>query len=213
MKKFTFILTFILFISVHLMAQDDDFYSAGDSEKNNGKKNDHALNLDKWNFGGNFWMSFSSDFAYIEASPVALYKATPRLLIGPGITYRYNKTKALTNLYLNEYETFSYHSFGPRAVASYTLFQNISDYIPINIGNIIAYSEYEMLNIKRYDYTINGDIIFPGRGWVNNWLVGGGIYQPFGERGGGIYMLLLYDVTQSKYSPYSNPDIRIGFYF
>ena len=161
---------------------------------------------------GTFWMSFSSGYSYVEASPVALHQITPRLLAGPGVSYRYIKTTEV-NYYTNQYEQIKYHAFGPRLVANFTIFQNISDYIPINIGNIIAYTEYEVLNINKYYYIANGDIVNGGRGWINNWLIGGGIYQPVGERGGGFFILLLYDVTQNNYSPYSNPSLRIGFYF
>lgn len=94
----------------------------------------------------------------------------------------------------------------------FTLLKDLKESINLNIGNIIFYAEDEFINIETFKYTTTG-YSSEGRIWMNNLLIGGGIFQPIGGGKGGISILVLFDVTQNEYSPYSNPEIRFGFYF
>lgn len=202
MKKFSLLCILSLIFASQVISQEDDFYSMEGTEKS--QKEKKIKKPDKWSLGGNFSLAFGS-ITHIMVSPVLLYQATPRLLVGPGFTYDFYKDN-----YLYFYQ---YSSYGPKAIASFTIFQNLDEKINFNIGNIIAYTEYEYLNIDRYGISSQGYLVNEGRTWISNWLVGGGIFQPIGERGGGISLMILFDVTQNYYSPYSNPIIRFGFYF
>ncbi len=201
MKKFALLYIISLVFTSQLISQDDDFYSIEGTEKS--KKEKKERKPDKWQFGGNFSLAFGS-ITHIAVSPVALYQVTPRLVLGPGFTYDFYKD--------NYYYDIKYSSYGPKAIASFTIFKNLNEKININIGNIIAYSEYEYLNIDRFVIDNTG-IYSIGRTWISNLLVGGGIFQPIGQSGGGISLMILWDVTQNLYSPYSNPIMRFGFYF
>ncbi len=185
---------FTIFVLTTSFGQDEDFYS---SEQKAETKKEHK-GLDKWSFGGNFWMGFGST-TYIELSPVAMYKLHPRLMIGPGATYIYQNYRNWG---------ISSSTYGVKAIGTFSVFKNLNESIHINIGDIILHSEYEALNIEIFD--MNFDSM--GRRWIDNLLVGGGIYQPLGDRGG-MSVLLLFDVTQDPYSPYTNPILRLGFYF
>lgn len=201
MKKFVLLGILAMIISSTVFSQDDDFYSTEGTHKNEKVKKEQKPR--KWSFGGNFSLAFGS-ITHIEVSPVAIYRATPRLSLGPGFTYDFYKDK----YYLNYQKT----SYGPKAIAMFTVFKDLDEKININIGNIIAYSEYELLNIERLYYDGYG-VYSDGRTWINNCLVGGGIYQPIGQRGGGISIMILWDITQNPYSLYDNPIMRFGFYF
>lgn len=197
MKKI-FISGLVLFLVLATsFAQEEDFFNGSSNSKTEKPKR----NLDKWAFGGNFWLSFGTN-SYVELSPVAMYKATPRLMVGPGFTYIYQKNKSWG------YETSTY---GPRAIATYTLFANLHETLNINVGNIVLHSEYEYLNIEKF-YLYQGGAYSDGREWISTLLVGGGIYQPLGNRGG-FSILVLYNFIEHDFSPYSNPVIRVGFYF
>ena len=148
------------------------------------------------------YLSFGTN-SYVELSPIAFYRATPKLLIGPGFTYIYEKSSYYG------YETSSY---GPRAIINYSLFTNLNEILNINIGNIVVHSEYEYLNIEKLYIDPQGNIIKGGRTWINSLLVGGGIYQPLGQRGG-ISFLVLFVLIENEFSPYSNPVFRLGFFF
>jgi hypothetical protein len=76
----------------------------------------------------------------------------------------------------------------------------------------VLHAENEIVN-RDLIYS-DGKIVYnDGRGWIDNLLVGGGLYQRFGNRGGGMAILVLFDITQNKYSTYSNPVIELGFFF
>jgi hypothetical protein len=202
MKKFITILLFISFATI-VSGQDDGFY--GPSEKSDPKqemKEKRQQRLERWAFGGNFWLAFGTN-SYVELSPVVLYRATPRLMIGPGFTYIYENNKTYG------YETSTY---GPRAIANFSLIQNLDEMLNINIGNIVLHAEYEYLSIEKLYIDPFGDIFSDGRTWINTMLVGGGIYQPLGRRGG-LSLIVLYNIIENEFSPYTNPVIRVGFYF
>ncbi|MBN1115822.1 MAG: hypothetical protein JXA77_01355 [Bacteroidales bacterium] len=199
MNKYLFIIVMSSLFTANAFCQDDDFYSLEGESKN--EKNEKKA-LEKWAFGGNLGLSFGY-LTYIDISPLALYRATPRLQVGPGFTYNYINYKSFN------YKTSSY---GPRAIVMYTLLANLDEKININIGNIVVYSELEHVNIEKY-YIHNNSFVSIGREWIDNVLVGAGIFQPFGEHNGGLSLLVLFDVTQNPYSSYSNPTIRLGFYF
>lgn len=200
MKKFILI-GFILNFALLLQAQDDGFYSSEENKDNKEtKKEIRQQKLARWSFGGNFWLSFGTD-AYVELSPIALYQVTPKLKVGPGFTFIY---------YKYSYYNIESKVYGPRAIATYTLISDLQEKINLNIGNIVLHSEYEYLNtdeISIYGPTDN-------RIWISNLLVGGGIFQPFGNRGG-LSLIVLYNVFDHQYSAYNytNPVIRVGFYF
>jgi hypothetical protein len=207
------LLIMLVIISLNTIAQDDDFYGPPEKESQATKKELRQKKLEKWSFGGNFWASFGSS-AYVELSPIVLYRATPRLNVGVGFTYIYTRSD---NYYYDtngvNRQTIESNTYGPRAVAEFTVLSDLSDKININIGNIVLYTEYSLLETDRllinpYSYEIFND----GRDWINVLLVGGGIYQPLGARGG-VSLMLLFNVIESDYNPYENPIFRIGFFF
>ncbi len=200
MKKIIFQLLFLSIAVCTVNAQDDDFYGLGTKDEKASKKELRQKKLENWSFGGHFWLSFGTNSALVEVAPVAMYKLTPRLLIGPGLTYNYYKWKEFN-------KTYETSVFGARGIATFTVLSDLDQKININVGNIILHGEYEWLN--RGVHYMNGDF---ERVWYDNLLVGGGIYQPFGNRGG-LSFMILYEVIQHKYTLYNNPIIRMGFYF
>lgn len=198
MKKIITLLLFTVFCFTFSYSQEEEFFNS----KTNKETEKPKRNIDKWAFGGNFWLSFGTN-SYIELSPVVMYRATPRLMVGPGFTYIYQK---------NNFYNYESSSYGPRAIATYTLFANLQETLNINIGNIILHSEYEYLSLEKIYALPQGGVFKDGRTWVSSLLLGGGIFQPIGQRGG-VSLIVLYNFIESDFSPYSNPVVRIGFYF
>jgi len=214
MKKFTITSILLIALIFNISAQDDGFYAPDKPEDTkSAKKEIRQKKLERWSFGGSFWLSFGSNQAYIDISPLALYRATPRLRVGGGFTYQYNK---FPNTYITDtskvLQTIKTHTFGPKLYSDFILF-NGSKNSSFNIGTIMAAVEYSYLMTDELKvYTRTNEIVSTGRVPVNLLLIGGGIYQPFGERGG-LSFMVLFDVINNVYSPYSNPVIRLGFYF
>jgi hypothetical protein len=158
---------------------------------------------DKLIFGGDIGLSFGS-ITYIKLAPVVGYRLMPRLAAGLGPIYIYEKYKDV-NL-----ETSTY---GAKLLASFTVFQGMEKGTSMGIGNLVIHLENELINVEPLYYnTAGGYYIFGDRLWIDNLLVGGGIVQPIAGNFA-ISMLIMWDVTQNDYSPYSNPIFKFGFFF
>jgi hypothetical protein len=155
-------------------------------------------------YGGDFGLSFGTN-TYVNLSPYVGCRITNRLSAGLGPIYIYEKYK---------YYGFKTSTYGGKALLSFIVLKDIGQYLNIGIGNIIFHTENEIISIEKLVYDPSSLRIYntDERVWIDNWLVGGGLNQPFGARGG-INILVLWDVTQNQYSPHSNPIFRLGFYF
>ena len=137
-------------------------------------------------FGGILGLQFGT-YTLIDISPVIGYKVSPRFHPGIRLTYQYQSDQT-TN-----YKTYRY---GGSIFARLFLVQGI-----------YAQAEAEALNIEWMNSNLE-----EYRLWIGNYFVGGGYFQKMGKNGG-MYMTVLWNLNESRYSPYSNPVIRIGFSF
>ncbi|MEM6842848.1 MAG: hypothetical protein AAF632_11525 [Bacteroidota bacterium] len=141
--------------------------------------------LDKIAPGGNFSLQFGT-ITYIEVSPMVGYRFTNNFTAGPGFTYRYFKVRG--------FEASSI--YGPRAFARYVINRNF-----------FAQAEFENLSVE---------FISPQREAIREWVpglfVGGGLFQPIGQRAGfmiGAFYNLSHDNIRS---PYNSPWVfNVGF--
>lgn len=155
-------------------------------------------------FGGNFSLMLGTE-TYIDLSPVAGYRITRRLSAGAGPIYQFYSIKTFGGRY-------SFHIYGGRAFASYTVINDLNRLIPLGFStSIFAYTEDEALNMERKLL----DVMLPegsGRFWLNNMLVGGGIGQPVGKRSS-FNIMILWSLNETAASLYQNPLVRFGFSF
>lgn len=151
-------------------------------------------------FGGGFGMQFGN-VTLLDLSPSIGYRVTDQLILGTGISYKYNHIKDYT-LDLNSGKWYDYNSnvFGGSIWSRYYLLQNI-----------FAHAEIEQLRIN-YKYTSFSSTtptnIKSGVD-VTSVLVGGGYRQPLG---GHVFfnILILFNLNETEFSPYNNPIIRAG---
>jgi len=146
---------------------------------------------DRIYFGGNFGLQFGSITA-IDVSPIVGYMITPKLSGGVGITYQYLKYK---DRYNNA--SFSTNIYGGKVFGRYNLTQQF-----------FAHSEYEVLSLEYFNVgeARRQRINVPG------FFIGGGYFQPIGERAG-ISITALYNLLHDELrSPYRSPIVlRVGF--
>lgn len=147
-------------------------------------------------FGSDFGLSFGT-FTYIKLAPTVGYRITNRFTAGLGPIYIYARDKYY------DYETSIY---GGKAYGLFVIYQGTQKENNYGIGDLMLYAENEVINTERYKPS--------GRIWIDNLLLGGGLYQSLGGRFG-VSILVLWDVTQNIYSPYyrSNPVFKFGFNF
>jgi long-subunit fatty acid transport protein len=140
--------------------------------------------LDKVYVGGNVGAQFGA-VTVVELSPLVGYRITDKISAGVGFTYQYYHYKVPPY----DLET---NVFGGRVFGRYLF----TDYL---FGHV----EYEYLNLEAFDY-------YPRRRVdVGSLLAGGGYIQRFNGNSG-FFAMVLYNFTESVYTPYTNPIIRIG---
>lgn len=138
--------------------------------------------------GGNVGFQFGRQ-AFAEISPILGYRITDEFSVGIGATYQYYRYKDAV------YELVS-NVYGGKIFGRYFF----TDYL-------FGYGEFEHLNLDAFDF-------YPKKRRVDveSLFAGGGYFQRFSENNNsGVYIMILYNFTESAYTPYSNPVVRIGF--
>ncbi len=135
-------------------------------------------------YGGNIGLQFGT-ITLFDFSPLAGYKITEKFSAGLGMTYLYYS-------YKDQYIDFNTNVYGGRVFGRF-----------YPTETLFLHSEYEMLNMETFDK-------FQSRTNVPSLMVGGGYRQPLGENSGAIIMIL-YNLLEGPYTPYTNPIIRMGF--
>lgn len=135
--------------------------------------------------GGNLGFQFGT-VTFAEVSPLVGYRFTEKISAGIGATYQYYR-------YKDQLYELTTNVYGGRIFGRYFF----TEYL---FGHV----EYEYLNLDAFDF-------YPVRRRVNveSLLAGGGYFQRIGANSG-IFAMILYNFTESAYTPYTNPVIRIG---
>ncbi len=187
MKKFLRIIIFLLVLSGRVFAQKDLGDAPNDGRKPKEKEKKDWNWRDKVYFGGTFGAWFGTQ-SFVDLSPIVGYKVTDKFSVGAGIiynyfSYNYGNYKVRTSFY------------GGRCFARYFILENI-----------FAQVGWDHINRNDpYSYSTNDRI------WVDNYLVGGGVRYPIGDR---MYCTAvgMWNLNYDPYlSPYPNPIIQIGF--
>jgi hypothetical protein len=141
--------------------------------------------FDRMYIGGNVGLQFGDD-TYAELSPLVGYKFTDKISAGVGAIYQYYHLR-------NRYYDLETDVYGGRVFGRYMF----TDYL-------FGHAEYEYLNLEAFDFQRR-------RVDVNSLLAGAGYVQRITPNSG-IVALVLYNFTESTYTPYGSPIIfRIGF--
>jgi hypothetical protein len=133
--------------------------------------------------GGNVGFQFGT-VTFAEISPLLGYRFTDRIHGGVGATYQYYH-------YKDQYYDFKTDVYGGRVFGRYYF----TDFL-------FGHGEYEYLNLEAFDFQRR-------RVDVGSLLGGVGYFQRFAEFSG-LSAMLLYNFTESAYTPYTNPIFRIG---
>jgi hypothetical protein len=158
-----------------------------------GKENPLMTQRPKWFdkekvfLGGTAGLQFGTS-TFIDISPLVGYRFTESFSAGVGGTYQYFRYK--TQVYSLETNVY-----GGRVFGRYFFLENF-----------FAHTEYEVLNLEAFDLTPTQRVN------VGSLLAGGGLIQRFGNNSG-VTLMVLYNFTESYYTPYRNPIIRVGFIF
>lgn len=139
--------------------------------------------IDKIFTGGNVGAQFGT-VTFVEISPILGYKFTDKISAGIGATYQYYH-------YKDRYYDLTTDVYGGRIFGRYFF----TEYL-------FGHLEYEYLNLEAFDFKrrrVEVESIFGGGGYVQR--ISNNV---------SIVAMILYNFTESAYTPYTNPIIRIG---
>lgn len=144
-------------------------------------------------FGGNLSLQFGN-LTFVDVSPLVGVMLAEKYSAGVGATYQYFNNRFFRN---------EQSIYGGRIFNRYNLFPKI-----------FAHAEYEALNVEVANPIPNTNEVVFTRDWVPGFMVGGGYFSPFGNRGG-MNITVLYNLTyDNRRSPYNEPYvIRVGFIY
>jgi hypothetical protein len=147
-------------------------------------------------FGADFGLSFGT-YTYIKLAPTVGYRLSNRFTAGLGPIYIYARDK---------YFDIESSIYGGKTYVSFTIYQGTQKENRFGIGDVMLHAENEVVNVEKFS---NND-----RLWIDNLLLGGGLYQTLGGRLG-VSIFVLWDITQNFYSPYyrQNPVFKFGLNF
>jgi len=149
---------------------------------------------DKIFFGGGLGLQFGN-VTLVDVSPIIGYRVTERFHTGIGLTYSYYNDKRFAT-------DIDYSAYAGSVFTRFFITESL-----------FAHAEVEALNTEIVTFNSSTlAIVKRERKWIDSYLVGGGYYQRIGQRSG-VYMLVLWNLNETEFTPYSNPVFRIGFSF
>lgn len=149
-------------------------------------------------YGGSFGLQFGT-YTNINVTPMVGLWVRPRIAIAAGPNYTYYKDPYIkTTMY------------GGNTYVQFVPVRDINNAIPIGLHmGIFLHLEDELLSLESavWDPRNTGN-----RFLVNTLLGGFGISQQLGMRSS-LNLMFLWTLTDSGYSLYNNPEIRVSFSF
>jgi len=168
--------------------------------------------------GGNLGFQFGTVTGF-NISPEARIRTIDQLYVGVGFIYQYFSVKdRFWDTLTYDHVSYTSNTFGGRIYLRYYLRSLFDGWA----GNFFAHAEYEYLHyvipfvsdpngryVDVFDY--NQQTYSKGRDIleVHSVFVGGGYSQPVTNRVF-IDLLIMFNLNDSPYSPYSNPVFRLG---
>lgn len=141
--------------------------------------------------GGNLGLQFGT-YTAIDVSPILGYRFTENIAAGIGATYQYYRNGRYT-------PANTTNIYGGRVFVRYYFLEKL-----------FLHGEAELINFKKIELVPGIGTLQNERIWENNLFLGVGYRQLMGEFTS-MHISILYNFNQGPYSPFSNPQIRIGF--
>lgn len=157
------------------------------------------LDWNRFFLGGNLGgVSLSSQGSFIDVSPMIGYRFKNNFSAGVGFIYQYYSfpVDLVTRI-----EKVRAHNYGVKVFGRYLIWRGL-----------FVHAEYEVVNRKIFTVTSTGQILEERR-WVGSKFVGGGYQQVLGGSTN-LFLMALYNLNQTDYSPRSSPiyfNMGIGF--
>ncbi len=200
------ILVLLVVLGVQLAVAQEVYTSSGRPEYAKKKeKKKTGYDPSRLIIGGGFIAGFGTGYADVGLSPIVGYRFTDHFSAGVGLGYEYQKsTIQLYDQYAGVYNPYNSSAsiISPSVWTRYFVYRNIF---------LEGKFEYDLIYTNEANYDNSGNIYTQkATETAPCLLLGGGLRQPLGGRVS-VIAEILYDVLQTKYSPYINePVINFG---
>ncbi len=189
MNKVIAVFILIMGLNSYSFSQKDSVYVGDTKPKtpSEPKKESKSKWKEKLIYGGNFGFFFSANGSFIDISPLIGVKITDKLSVSVGPVYNYLSST-------NGAYRYSTSIYGGRAQAMYFVLPQLFAQVGIDVlnrNNPFVSDPNSRVNIQNY--------------WV-----GGGYRQNLGGALS-VQASILYNLNQTKLSPYTNPFFSVGF--
>ena len=189
MSKILLLLSLVLFTFLHNeQAYSQEFITDKNAPKEKEEKDPDQKRIF---FGGQLGFQFGN-ISMVAIAPEVGYRFTPKLAAGGGLSYFYYASSIQP--------VFSTNIYGGKVFGYYMV-----------IDKAFLYSEYEVLSLESRIFSIYSNPKTE-RFTISNFLVGPGYRFPLGKNSY-LKTMLLWNLTETVYTPYDNPVVRLNFEF
>lgn len=159
------------------------------SENSQTPKKEHGFNKERLFFGGELGLWFGSS-TLVNIAPEVGYRFTDKIAAGIGFSYSY----------ASDIQGFSAEAYGGKLFGRYLF-----------IENLFVHAEYEALSLKTN--VLNANLSPESKRFnIGSVLVGAGYRFGLGKNSY-LNLLMLWNLNETNYSPYTNPILRMNFEF
>ncbi len=175
------------------------------------KHGDFQRFSDRIFWGGSIGLAIGNRITQIDLLPQVGLWILPQWSMGVGGRYTYRRDRFSFDAGGTTLKPVATTIWGYSGFTDILPIPNFHDTFGIDLhGGIVFRGEFENLYIDRKFFDLTST---KGKGWIQMYLVGGGWRQRIGNKAA-INFLLLWDLTDSRYSPYtSNPLLRFSITF
>lgn len=175
------------------------------------KHGDFQKFSDRIYYGGSIGLAIGNRITQIDVLPQAGIWIFPQWSVGVGGRYTYRRERFNFQPGSTTLEPVTTTIWGYSGFTNILPVPDFNEAFGIKLhGGFVIHGEFENLYLDRKIFDQSATL---GKGWVRMYLLGGGWRQRIGNRAA-INFLVLWDLTDNRYSPYStNPILRFSITF
>lgn len=175
------------------------------------KHGDFQRFSDRVFFGGSLGLAIGNRITQIDVLPQGGLWIFPQWSVGVGGRYTYRRERFSFDPSNTSIKPVTTTIWGYSGFTDILPIPDFNEAFGVRLhGGFVIHGEFENLYLDRKFFDITAT---QGMGWIHMYMVGGGWRQRIGDRAA-VNFLVLWDLTDNRYSPYtSNPILRFSITF
>lgn len=175
------------------------------------KHGDFQRFSDRVYFGGSLGLAIGNRITQIDVLPQGGIWIFPQWSVGVGGRYTYRRERFSFDPSSTSIKPVTTTIWGYSGFTDILPIPDFNEAFGVKLhGGFVIHGEFENLYLDRKFFDITST---QGMGWIRMYMVGGGWRQRIGDRAA-VNFLVLWDLTDNRYSPYtSNPILRFSITF